>query len=83
MDKKNGFRNFCMKLLKHVGLMSPGEELDPDTAKTKIVFAISQMVISKYQINIKYKITEIDFIECRFILCLQFSPHHFSTAATD
>ena len=44
MDKKNGFRNLSVKLLKSGGLMSPGEDLDPDSVKTKIVFAVSQLV---------------------------------------
>ena len=44
MDKKNGFRNLSVKLLKSSGLMSPGEDLDPDSVKTKIVFAVSQLV---------------------------------------
>lgn len=44
MDKKNGFRNLSVKLLKNAGVMKPGEDLDPDSFKTKIVFAVSQLV---------------------------------------
>jgi len=43
-DKKNGFRNLSVKLLKSVGLMKPGEDLDPESVKTKIVFAVCQLV---------------------------------------
>ena len=44
MDKKNGFRNLSVKLLKSAGVMKPGEDLDPDSFKTKIVLAVSQLV---------------------------------------
>ena len=44
MDKKNGFRNLSVKLLKSIGLMKPGEDLDPESVKTKIVFAVCQLV---------------------------------------
>merc|ERR1719411_1364215 len=44
MDKKNGFRNLSLNLLKSVGLMKPGEDLDPESVKTKMVFAACQLV---------------------------------------
>jgi len=43
-DKKNGFRNLCLSLLCWVGLTNPGEDLDPDSLKAKITFAITQLV---------------------------------------
>ena len=44
MDKKNGFRNLCVKMLQSLGVAEAGEELDPDSLKTKVVFAISQFI---------------------------------------
>ena len=44
VDKKNGFRNLCIKLLLKLGIAEPGEELDPDSVKTKIVFATLQLI---------------------------------------
>ena len=43
-DKKNGFVNVCLKMLIKVGLAKPGEDLDADSLKTKLVFALCQMV---------------------------------------
>jgi len=43
-DKKNGFRNLCLSLLCWFGLTNPGEDLDPDSLKAKITFAITQLV---------------------------------------
>ena len=43
-DKKNGFRNFCLSLLCWLGLNHPGEELVADSVKTKITFAVTQLV---------------------------------------
>ena len=44
MDKKNGFRNLCIKMLVRLGVAEPGEELDPDSLKTKVVFAVLQFL---------------------------------------
>merc|ERR1719229_2202043 len=43
-DKKNGFVNVCLKMLIKVGLAKPGEDLDADSLKTKLVFALCQML---------------------------------------
>eukprot|EP00090_Calanus_glacialis_P037206 TRINITY_DN6383_c0_g1_i4.p1 TRINITY_DN6383_c0_g1~~TRINITY_DN6383_c0_g1_i4.p1 ORF type:complete len:583 (+),score=210.75 TRINITY_DN6383_c0_g1_i4:168-1751(+) len=43
-DKKNGFRNLCLSLLCWLGLNHPGEELVADSVKTKITFAVTQLV---------------------------------------
>jgi len=43
-DKKNGFRNLCLSLLSWLGLTHPGEELVADSVKTKITFAVTQLV---------------------------------------
>ena len=43
-DKKNGFRNLCLSLLCRLGFMGPGEDLVADSIKTKITFAITQLV---------------------------------------
>jgi len=43
-DKKNGFRNLCLSLLSWMGLTHPGEELVADSVKTKITFAVTQLV---------------------------------------
>ena len=36
--------NVCLKMLIKVGLAKPGEDLDADSLKTKLVFALCQMV---------------------------------------
>ena len=81
MDKKNGFRNLSVSLLKSVGLMKPGEDLDPESVKTKIVFAVCQLVKLKI---LKCTFQQIlnEVLPFRFILCLQFFPHLSFTAAT-
>jgi len=43
-DKKNGFRNLCVSLLCSLGLGRPGEDLDPDALKSKLIFATSQLI---------------------------------------
>jgi len=43
-DKKNGFRNLCLSILCWLGVSQPGEELVADSFKTKITFAVSQLV---------------------------------------
>ena len=43
-DKKNGFRNLCIKLLVKIGVATPEEELDPDSVKTKTVFTSLQFL---------------------------------------
>jgi len=43
-DKKNGFRNLCLSLLCWLGVSQPGEELVADSLKTKITFAVTQLV---------------------------------------
>ena len=81
MDKKNGFRNLSVNLLKSVGLMKPGEDLDPESVKTKIVFAVCQLVKLKI---LKCTFQQIlnEVLPFRFILCLLFFPHLSFTAAT-
>ena len=81
MDKKNGFRNLSVNLLKSVGLMKPGEDLDPESVKTKIVFAVCQLVNLKV---LKCTFQQIlnEVLPFRFILCLLFFPHLSFTAAT-
>ena len=55
MDKKNGFRNLSVNLLKSVGLMKPGEDLDPESVKTKMVFAACQLVNFKMYFSTDFK----------------------------
>ena len=55
MDKKNGFRNLSVNLLKSVGLMKPGEDLDPESVKTKMVFAVCQLVNFKMYFSTDFK----------------------------
>jgi len=43
-DKKNGFRNLCLSLLCWFGFTHPGEDLDPESLKAKVTFAITQLV---------------------------------------
>lgn len=43
-DKKNGFRNLCIKLLIKLGVAEPGEDLDPDSVKAKTVFSSLQLL---------------------------------------
>jgi len=43
-DKKNGFRNLCLSLLCRLGFMGPGEDLVADSVKTKVTFAVTQLV---------------------------------------
>ena len=43
-DKKNGFRSLCLSLLCRLGFMDPGEDLVADSIKTKITFAVTQLV---------------------------------------
>ena len=43
-DKKNGFRNLCLRLMRRLGVAEPDEELDPDTIKAKVAFFVCQLI---------------------------------------
>ena len=45
-EKKNGFHNLCLSILCWLGLTNPGEDLVADSVKTKITFAVTQLVYS-------------------------------------
>jgi len=44
VDKKNGFRNLCLKFLVKLKVAQPDEDLVPDAMKTKVVFAALQFL---------------------------------------
>jgi len=45
-DKKNGMNLLVTSLLRKSGILTKGEEFDPETWKTKIVFIVAQMVFT-------------------------------------
>jgi len=43
-DKKNGFRNLCLSIMRWLKVSQPGEELVADSFKAKMTFAVCQLV---------------------------------------
>merc|ERR1712059_94521 len=66
-DKKNAFRNLNIKMLLWLGVNEPGEELSADCMKTKVIFALVQLLYTLVTILPTYFLFDSYLLTCTFI----------------
>jgi len=66
-DKKNAFRNLNIKLLLWLGVAQPDEDLDADSVKIKVIFALIQFIYTLVTILPTYFLFDNYLLTCIYI----------------